>query len=355
MFVIKLENFMKSKEPLVSVILVNYNGKSFLKKCLISIFDNNYSNYEVIVVDNKSKDGSIDEVEKKFANEKNLMIIRNVKNSGPSGGANLAIINAKGKYIATLGYDTEVSKNWISEYVEFMEKNPEVGIAQGKLMRIDDKKRFAYAGDFLGPFGFLIERSRGKIDLGELDYVCEIFGVNSANIIFRKDIFDSIGGFDCNFFMYLEETDFCFRTHLFGKKIVFLPKAIVYHHDTTKVKEKKDFRENVRNYQGCRNYIWMLIKNLEFKNLIRILPLHVFCWMIIGMMLLFKGEYGRSLAIFKALGWHVFNFGKVWKSRNLVQKNIRKVKDSDFSYLFSKQKLSYYIGKGLAFVNSKPY
>ena len=341
--------------PLVSVILVNFNGKKFLDKCVASILDNHYVNFEIIVVDNNSIDSSIDNLEKKYIGEKRVRIIRNVKNSGPAGALNLAAANAKGKYLAILGYDTEVDQNWLTTYVDFMQSHERVGIAQGKLMRIDEKDRFFYIGDYLGPFGFLVERGRGKKDKGQFNKTKEIFGINSATMIMKTKLFRQLGGFDERFFMYLEETDLCFRIHLMGLKVMYVPKSVVYHHDSTKVKKDKVFIEDKRNYYGCRNYIWMLAKNWSFKNLILRWPIHILAWIIIMMGLAFKKDFKRSLAIAKALLWHIINFFKVVKSRIEVQAKFRKVKDSDFSHLFIKKDLSYYWGKAWAFINNKAF
>lgn len=346
---------MKLKSPLASVILVNFNGKRFLNNCLKSIFNNSYSNFEVVVVDNKSSDDSLETLDKKILNDPRLKIIKSSVNTGPTGGLNLGAKNAKGKYIAILGYDTEVDKDWLKNYVEFMEKNSDVGIAQGKIMRLDKKDTFSYAGDFLGPFGFLIERAREAIDKGQFDSVVDIFGINSASMIIPKGLFNKIGGFDEDFFMYLEETDLCFRTHLYGKRVVFFPGSTIYHNYSITTKEKKYFQADMRNYYGCRNYILTLEKNLGLKNLVKIMPFHFLAWAAIALMLLFKANFGQSYIIFKAILWHLFNIPTIIKKRSNVQQNIRKVSDSYLDDLKQKMTGSYYFGKAIAYMGGKPY
>jgi GT2 family glycosyltransferase len=343
---------VKKQNPLVSVVLVNFNGKRFLNNCLRSIFSNSYSNLEVIVVDNNSSDNSLATVDKKILQDKRLIIIKNSVNTGPAGGLNLGAKNASGKYLAVLGYDTKVDKDWLTAFVSLFEKDRSIGLAQGKIMRMDKKKTFSYAGDFLGPMGFLIERAREAEDIGQFDTVTELFSINSASMMIPLELFRKLGSFDEDYFMYLEEADLCFRVHLCGKKVVFCPDSVIYHNHSVKTKSKKDFQKDMRDYRGCRNYILTLIKNLGTKNLLKILPLHLSCWLGLTLLFCLKGDIRHAFIIQKAIFWHILNIKTVVLKRRSVQKNIRKVEDSFFKHTFSKEKTSYYIGKAFAYLGA---
>lgn len=346
---------MKNKSPLVSVLLVNFNGQKFLNNCLTSIFSNDYPNYEIIVIDNCSEDNSLSNLNQIFLKDQRLRIIRNFENTGPAGGLNLAAANASGQYLAILGYDTEVNPHWLTGYIDFMEKNPNVGIAQGKIMRLDKKQIFSYAGDYLGPFGFLAERARGARDLNQFNQIADIFSLNSASMIISKSLFQQLGGFDKDYFMYLEETDLCLRCHLFGKRVVFIPQSVVYHNFPLKNKSAKHFQTDIRRYYGCRNYILTLIKNLEPVNLLKILPLHLACWLILSFVFIITGRLQRGFLIIRAIFWHLLHLPTVLKKREWTQDNIRKVSDKSFKHLFSQMPLTYYLGKAKAYVKNEPF
>ncbi len=257
--------------PLVSVIIVNHNGIEFVDACLKSVLNSEYKNFEIIFVDNGSTDGSLGYVKKAFGNESRLRFVENRSSVGPAVGRNNGSKIAKGEYLIFLDNDTKVTAGWITGLVEALEKDTSIGAAQAKLLRMDTDL-YDCAGDYLGPLGFLIERSRGQADKGQLDFTADILSAKSAASIIRKDLFDKIGGFDVDYYMYLEETDLSWRVWLAGFRVLFVPRAIVYHAFNTPKKDfKRYYPKYIVRYYGCRNYITTLIKNLECINLIKFL------------------------------------------------------------------------------------
>ncbi len=343
-------------EPLISVIIVNYNGIEFVDECLKSVLGSRYPGYEVIFVDNGSTDGSREFVKNKFAGDARMRFVDNHASLGPAVGRNRGAGVARGKYLVFLDNDTRVDPGWLAEFTSVFENDLSVGAAQAKLLRMDTDNLYDCAGDYLGPLGFLIERSRGKKDTGQFDFIADILSAKSAASVIRTDLFRKLGGFDEDYYMYLEETDLSWRVWLAGLRVVFIPKAIVYHAFNTPRKGFKRYypKKTVRFY-GCRNYITTLIKNLEFGSLIKILPLHIFSWLAISVLFLLKGDFADSWHILTGVYWNVLNINTVLKKREFNNRQIRVVGDEAvLSRIKSKErpsdyfkKLSIYVRTGL--------
>lgn len=344
-------------QPPVSVIIVNHNGIEFVGACLRSVLDSEYKDFEVVFVDNGSTDGSLHQVKKAFGNDPRLRFVENRSSVGPAVGRNRGAKVAKGEYLIFLDNDTQVDKNWIGELTEVLERDSSIGAGQAKLLRWGTDKLYDCAGDYLGPMGFLIERSRGAKDTGQFDYVADILSAKSAASIIRRGLFEKIGGFDEDFYMYLEETDLSWRVWLSGFRVVFVPSAVVYHAFNT---PKKDFRryypKYVVRYYGCRNYISTLIKNLEFINLIRFLTLHISCWILLAVFFFLKGNPGDTFYILKGIGWNILNAGLLFKKRRYVNRYIRRARDeSILQRVTDKKRAGYYLGKAFAYLTGRAF
>ena len=344
---------MVQNSPLVTVIIVNRNGIEFVDACLRSVLVNSYTNIEVLFVDNASDDGSLEYVKTTFGYDKRLHFIENSESVGPAVGRNRGIAKARGKYIAFLDNDTEVHYRWAVELVEVLEFDSTIGGAQSKLLRTKPRDAFDYAGDYLTPLGILSERAKGRKDVGQFDFICDIFSAKSAASIIRKDVLDEVGGFDEDFYMYLEETDLCWRVWLAGYRIVFIPKSVVYHAYGTKKKAKaKYYLPYIVRYYGCRNYITTLIKNFGFINLVKILPIHIFSWILLALMFLVRLKFMDAFWIIKAIVWNLTHPILLYKKRQLVQRNIRRVKDSQLMRkIMISQKMDYFLKKALVYIH----
>lgn len=343
--------------PLVSVIIVNHNGIDFVDTCLRSVLNSDYENFEVIFVDNASTDGSLEYAKEAFANNRRVKFAENSGSFGPAFARNKGSCIANGKYLIFLDNDTKVTPAWITELVGVLEKDSSIGAAQAKLLRMGADNLYDCAGDYLGPLGFLIERSRGARDKGQFDFITDILSAKSAASIIRKDIFDKVGGFDESFYMYLEETDLSWRVWLAGFSVVFIPNSIVYHaYNTPKKDFKRYYPKRIVRYCGCRNYISTLIKNLNFVNLMRILPLHIGCWSLLSVFFILQGNFRDSFYILKGIGWNILNLGLLLRKRKFINANIRKVNDSGIlNKIMDKKKIDYYLGKAFAYLAGRAF
>ena len=336
------------KYPLVSIIIINYNGKLLLKNCISSILKNNYLNYEIIVSDNASSDGSIDFIKKTFISDiSKIKFVKLSKNYGPAFARNQGFKISRGKYISFLDNDTEVDKNWILEAVELFTKNSNLGVIQCKLLLLNQKKRIDYVGEYLGNLGFLKPiGTYGDVDKGQYDKIYPILAAKSAGMFICRDAFIKAGQFDPDYFIFMEETDLGWRTWLTGYHNLFCPKSIVYHQfSSTKNIVSKDFNNYLIRFHGTKNYIQTLVKNLSILNLIKILPIHLFLWISLGLFLFVNGKFKSSLNIFRGIVWNIINLPKTLKRRHIIQKN-RKITDTTLfktNHLMVKTSLRSYI------------
>lgn len=334
------------KQPLVSVVIVNYNASKFLLACLNSVFLNRYPNFEVIVVDNGSIDGSVEDVLEAYGNKNNFELIKNKKNLGPSLARNLGVKNAKGKYLAFLDNDTLPQADWLVYLVKAMEENPKIGAVQCKLLLAKNRKHLDYVGDYLSQYGFLVQKCQTEEeDKGQYDSEFEILSAKSAGMGMRKDVFDKIGGFDPDYFIYVEETDLGWRVWLAGYKIIFVPQSVVYHEFGTTTIINPTLQNYSAKFHGTKNYIMTLTKNLETVNLIKILPVHVFLWICIALWLILKKQYKSGLYVFKGIGWDIIHTPAILRKRKKVQDK-RVVSDQQiFPIVFKKVAFSYFYQK----------
>lgn len=339
------------KPPLISVVIVNYNASRFLLACLEAVYQNHYPNFEVIVVDNGSVDGSIENTLKKFGDKQNFQLISNKKNLGPSLARNIGCKKAKGKYLAFLDNDTLPHPDWLVYLVKEMEADSKIGACQCKLLMAKNRKHLDYVGDYLSQYGFLVQKCQTEeLDKGQYDQKFEILSAKSAGMGMRKDVFDKVGGFDPDYFIYVEETDLGWRVWLAGYKIIFVPDSIVYHEFGTTSIINPALQNYSAKFHGTKNYIMTLFKNLETINLIKILPVHIFLWLGIASWLIYKKQFKSGFYVFKGISWDLFHLPSIFKKRKKVQKQ-RVVSDKQiFPIVYKRIAFSYFYRK---FANPK--
>lgn len=315
--------------PLVSVIVLNYNGEKYISQCVKSVLKSDYDNFELIVVDNNSSDHSIEIVEREFSDNR-IKIIKSDKNLGFAGGNNLGAEHAKGKYFVFLNIDTIVDSHWISELVSVMEADDTIGAAQPKLLSLDDKTIFDSAGDYMDFFANSFRRGGDwqEKDTGQYDSVHEIFSARGAALVTRKDIVEKIGLFDIDYFMDFEDIDFCWRLRLFGFRVMFVPKSIVYHKGGIISLENP----GVKSIHPLKNRFMTMIKNYDTVNMIHYAILPLLLNFFTGLFLveaLMKRSSDLAKKRFRGYLWIFCNVGKLRAKRRHIQYNIRKVPDSE--------------------------
>lgn len=242
-------------QKLVSIIIVNCNGKHLLTSCLNSLFANTYKNTEVIVVDNASSDGSAEFIRDNF---KDVAIIEQKENLGFAKGNNVAIKLARGEYVAMLNNDAVAEKEWLSELVNAMELNRRIGICASKILFYNNHSVINSSGICVEKIsGFTWDRGFGDKESDKYREKCMVFGACAAAALYRKDMLGQIGLFDEDFFAYHEDVDLAWRAQLYGWKCMYVPTAIVYHHFSATAGTNSPLKE----YFSSRNRIWLIIKN----------------------------------------------------------------------------------------------
>lgn len=337
---------------LFSIVIVTYNGQEPLLRCLTSVLNNHESNFEIIVVDNHSTDNTISSIKKLFAKFKNkIKIVELDKNYGPALARNRGVAIAQGQYLAFLDNDTEVDKNWLIAAKNTFLKNPKVGCIQAKLLLLKDKTKFDYAGDYLNQYGLLTHRATyGDQDHGQFNHKATIFSAKSAGMFIRKSVFDQIGGFDQDYFIYMEETDLCWRSWLLGYHCLYLPESIVYHEFSGSF---KFLNHNLANYNlhfhGTKNYLLTNLKNLSTLNLLIIFPRLVFIYFGYSFYFLtrlqFKHFFYTTLGIF----WNLSHIIKTLKKRHIIQSKRQMSDQQLFPYIFRKTSFLKKINQSLIF------
>jgi len=267
----------KKYEAAVSVVIVNWNGKDFLRSCLESLNNQTFKDFEVIVVDNGSEDGSLEMLESDFPDVKSIGL---GKNSGFCYANNLGIRKARGKYVALLNNDTKADKLWLESLVRFLDSRPEYSFASSKMICMNEPDKIDRIADSFASCGFMFGLGSG---LGKEKYYkesFEIFGVCGGAAFFRNEVFEKVGAFDERYFAYLEDLDLNWRMQHAGLKGVYVPDAVVYHFGggtSSGINNPWVIRKTVRN-------LWFtLSKNIPLVTGFRIAPkiiLYHLYWMI---------------------------------------------------------------------------
>jgi GT2 family glycosyltransferase len=310
---------------LISVIIVNYNGYNFLRKSIVALLQSEYSAFEIILVDNGSSDESISWIRKEFAKCRHKLVILPLpRNYGFSVANNIGANNAMGDYLFFLNNDTEVDPFCLQALVSIMESDPSIGVAQAKLLLLSQRDTFDCAGGFSNVIGVVCERGYGEKDRGQYYQIDEISYAKGAAMIVRRDVWSKLKGFDKLFFVYFEETDFCWRVWLAGYRVVFVPSAKVFHASKATISK---FRR-LTNFQESRNRIITVMKNLEFRNLIKYSPFLP----VLYLLLIVQSIWGRDaeflLDNLHGIAWCLEHFDIAWIKR-LEAQRMRVVSDED--------------------------
>lgn len=323
---------------LVSIIIVNWNGKDHLTKCLRSLKRIDYKKTETIIIDNGSTDGSVEYIKHEYPG---IICIRNADNSGFSKANNQGIKKAKGEYILLLNNDTKVRRNFLSILVKKISLDPLIGAVQPKILHWEKPGKLDSIGSFLTNTGFLFHLGFEELDSKKLDKEIKLFSGKGSCLLFKRKILKITGNFNEDFFAYFEETDLCWRVWLAGYHLIYEPEAVIYHKTwgTTK-RLPQDFI----TFHSFRNRISSLAINLETGNILLILPLHLLICIFIAFCYFISGKFKNGFAIIWAILSFLKNLRKVLRKRKHVQKRIRKIPDSIlFHEIIRNPKFSFYL------------
>ena len=311
----------------ISVVIPHYNGLNILKDCLGSLLKNTFRDFETIVIDNGSTDGS-----QKFVKENypEVKLIQNKKNLGYAGACNQGIELAAAPFVLLLNNDTVMPENFLREMFNAIQKDDKIACVQPKILSIQDKNYFDYSGaaggemDILGyPF------ARGRIfdtverDKRQYDKIDDtVFWTSGCALLLRKSVTDEVGKLDEDFFAHQEEIDLNWRVQIAGYRNVVTCATHIYHYSGYTLRS-----DNQRKmYLNHRNNLIMMIKNYSLPLLAILLPVRILMEMatVVADSMLWGGNRGK--AVLNALQYIFSHPILIYKKHRYVQK-LRKVSD----------------------------
>jgi GT2 family glycosyltransferase len=255
--------------PSVSIVVLNWNGKDDTLECLESLCRVTYSNYDVVLVDNGSTDGSVPSFRQRFPH---LQILETGTNLGFAAGNNIGIrwgLERGADYVLLLNNDTVVSPDFLEELVRIAEGNRRIGFVGPKIYYYNYHRRkdvIAFAG---GQFriwrGRLVQVGAGEVDRGQYDVVREVDYVEGSCLLARVEMIRTVGLLDPDYFMYWEDTDWCIRAAKAGYKAVYVPAARIWHKEPPRATGKS----SAAYYYFGRNVIRLVKRHATLRQLLR--------------------------------------------------------------------------------------
>jgi len=316
--------FAKKSHPLVSIILVNYNGLKWLQLCLHSLLDTDYPEFEILVVDNASTDGSVDYLERNYYSDR-IRMIKLDENLGFCEGCNIGFRESRGEIIALLNTDVEVDNKWLRSAVEKLQSSDNVGSVQCKMMLYANKRIIDCTGLSVDRHGLVAKIGEGEIDHGQYDGLPEIWASSGGAMIVWRHILAKVGLFDPMYFLYYDDVDLSWRIRLLGYKNLPDPSSIVYHMGSATT---RTMPSSFIIFHSTKNHISSWLKNYSLGSLITKMPM--LSALVIGSLILelLHGRFGHFKARVKSLIWVLRSINYILNERHKVQHMIRRVSDS---------------------------
>ena len=319
-------NFANQNWPLVSVIILNFNGLRFIERCLNSVLNTDYPMFEVLFVDNGSNDGSVEFVNRKYGQNPKVVVLPLNFSYGFAQGNNIGAKNSHGKYLVFLNVDTEVDPLWLKEAINVLEKDPKIGAAQSKLLLMDTiPKRFDSAGSNIDVLGFTHVIGWNMLDKGQYDRIYEIFYAKGSALIMKRSIFEEVGLFDPETFLGRDDVDLCWRIWLRGYRVVFIPTSVVYHYGGGIRKNERI--EVLSIFHFVKNHLTLLVKNYEFGSLLKYFPLLLLGYIFLCVRFLLTAKSVFAMAILNAFVWNIKDLSKTLAKRHFVNRSLRHESD----------------------------
>jgi GT2 family glycosyltransferase len=252
--------------PLVSIVVVTWNGRQYLDACLEAVAAQVGIHAETILVDNASTDGTVEYVRERYPS---VRIVALSENRGFAGGNNAGVREARGQFVALLNNDTVPEPTWLQTLVAGIDEKARFALVTSRIVYMHDPRLIDSAGDSLLSSGGAFKRHHGaSVDVARES--TEVFGVCGAACLMPKRVFDELGGFDEDFFASHEDVDLSYRARLLGYRCLYVADAVVRHHGSATIGRLSDFAV----FHGQRNLEWLYLKNTPPSLLLTTLPSH---------------------------------------------------------------------------------
>lgn len=296
----------------VSVVIVNWNGKRFLERCLSALMVQTVKPYEIILLDNASSDGSA-EIARQFPLVRLIALDRN---TGFARGNNLAIESAskESEWIALLNPDAFAEPRWLEALLAAAACNPGFDVFGSKLVNAVDPTLLDGAGDAYHVSGLVWRMKHGMSISASAENECEVFSPCAAAALYRRSAMLEVGGFDEDYFCYVEDVDLGFRLRLAGYRCLYVPQSVAYHVGSgTTGGQHSEFAL----YHGHRNLVWTFVKDMPGLLFWLLLPLHLL--LNLASIAVFALR-GRGRVIWRAKRDALLGLPKMWRKRQHIQK-----------------------------------
>ncbi len=299
------------KHPEVSIIILNWNGLEDTIECLGSLKKITYPNYEVIVVDNGSKENDAQVLEEKFGDYVHL--IRNDRNYGYTGGNNIgiryALDNSSPDYLLILNNDTVVAPDFLGQMVAVAESDASIGIVGPKVYYYDFPNRIQSVGVMTSlRTGQSRVIGKKQIDTGQFDIQREVDYVSGCCLLIKKELIQKVGLFDERYFCYCEESDYCIRAERAGYKTVYVPLAKIWHKKPMQEKlwqgsPKGGHTAALSYYYWARNKFKFMRKHAtkrQYRSFLAYFFGYHF-WLTAAVCLLYHRDMGQFVAFYRGV------------------------------------------------------
>ena len=307
-----MDNTSADRVP-VSVIIVNRNTGSYLKRCVLSLNEQIAPPFEVIVVDNASTDGSAGGLEECGPNLKVIKLDRNIGFAAANNHA-ARLVSKECNWLALLNPDAFAAQDWLERLIAAANAYPEYAFFGSRLIQYDHSDILDGEGDMMHISGWAWRKNRGMTATRNAMKPTEIFSPCAAAALYRRDVWEAAGGFDENYFCYFEDVDLGFRLRLAGHRCLIIPNAAAYHVGSVATGGR---HSDFAIYHGHRNLVWTYIKNMPGTLLGPLLPLHVLLNFATVVWFILRGK-GR--VILRAKYDALCGIPSMWKKRRDIQK-----------------------------------
>lgn len=297
----------------ISVIIVNWNGEQFLEQCLNALLTQTVKAHEIILVDNASSDASL-EIVRRFAS---VRLIELDHNTGFAQGNNLALkaADASSEWIALLNPDAFADPRWLEMLLGAAKSKPEYAVFGSKLVNATDPTLLDGAGDVYHLSGLVWRMGHGAPTPTSVEQSREVFSACAAAALYRRSALLEMGGFDEDYFCYVEDVDLGFRLRLAGYRCLYVPSSIVHHIGSGTTGGQ---HSNFSVYHGHRNLVWTFIKNMPGILFWLLLPIHVFFNFVD---IVYCSMRGQGKVILVAKSDAIKGLPKMWRKRSDIQLN----------------------------------
>ncbi|MEO1486969.1 MAG: glycosyltransferase family 2 protein [Bacteroidota bacterium] len=298
----------------IALVILNWNGEALLEKYLPSVLD--YSNRASIhLIDNASTDGSIALVKEKFPS---INIVENPYNGGFAAGYNMGLKSIKADIYCLLNSDVEVTPHWLEPIKAVFQSHDDISIVQPKILDLKRKEYFEYAGaggGFIDQMGYPF--CRGRIfqalekDEGQYDDVSEIFWATGACMFIKREVFNTLNGFDEDYFAHQEEIDLCWRAKNAGHKVYYVGESKVYHLGGSTLHNMNP----KKTYLNFRNSLYSITKNLPRRTAFTIIFFRLLLDGVAALRFILQFKWQHCWAILRAHLSFYRNFRRMYAKR----------------------------------------